>query len=749
LAKQGKFPMESLKRRQLIMYNLSAAGYTLLITLLLFYSNQFFLPAGENMQEGMVPLLPDFIFGIIPVLGLLMIGSIIVHTVADPLIASWSDNCRSKLGKRRFFLIMSGFPLAISTELLFFPPFNFPTILNTFYVAILFGLFFLFYSVYVVPYLSLIPELGQSEKKRLKITTAQGFSVLIGAALVITGGPLLYQLLAKNHNPSAGYQFTTLLLSAMGAVLLYSAVMAIKEKKYSAVQPITLPFWASFKKTLKNRPFIIFLVGSISCWFMFNIICFSLKYIGETLMVVDESYNWLITAIIFTGAAMFFPLVYILSCKIGKKQVFMVGLACFSLLFLLISLTGLGSNPNGLTCNYVTAITTCTCGTTWFGTARGISALKETKWEYYSRESGLSDSSITSVLSMPDGLWVGTKNGISIHRLDSWKILSSKDGLADNRVTALATDKNGVVWCGTINGLSRFDGTSWRTFSTENGLIANEVTALAVDEDGIVWCGSKQGLSSYNGNQWRSFTVENGLTSNLVTALVADPDGTLWCGTANGLCHYDGSAWTSYKEEDGLINNRVNCLNLSPGGLLWVGTNNGLCTFSGTKWSSFTQEQVLSNNRISAIYIKDSRNIWIGTRVGLSHLYNDRWEKYVNTTPIIWALGLFALLGFSVAVLLVLPNVFIADLCDYDFKQTGEHREAMYFGVHGFFLKLNLGVAAAVLAFFYLVLGKDIANPLGVRLVCIAASAVGITGIIILLKYPDKSVKGSDAEKPR
>jgi GPH family glycoside/pentoside/hexuronide:cation symporter len=96
----------------------------------------------------------------------------------------------------------------------------------------------------------------------------------------------------------------------------------------------------------------------------------------------------------------------------------------------------------------------------------------------------------------------------------------------------------------------------------------------------------------------------------------------------------------------------------------------------------------------------------------------------------------FCLSGFPVAIFLVMPNVFISEICDLDFKQTGERREAMYFGVHGFFVKFILALSAATLAFFYSTFGKDIANPLGVRLTIVAAAVVVVIGFLVFLNYP-------------
>jgi GPH family glycoside/pentoside/hexuronide:cation symporter len=109
--------------------------------------------------------------------------------------------------------------------------------------------------------------------------------------------------------------------------------------------------------------------------------------------------------------------------------------------------------------------------------------------------------------------------------------------------------------------------------------------------------------------------------------------------------------------------------------------------------------------------------------------------------PKIWGLIFVGLMGFPAAVLMIIPNVILSELCDVDYKKTGERREAMYFGVQGFFMKLNLGLSTASLALLYSIFGKDISNPLGVRLAPVLGSIVALLGLIIMTRYPEKQIK--------
>ena len=447
--------MEKFKGPRRFFYNFSTAGHALFDSLLLTFYVQFLLPSKEAVDAGMVRFISDRVFlGVVTILGLIMVLGRIVDAVADPMIASFSDRSKSKLGRRRVFLLFGGLPLAASTVLIYFPPVPSTSWVNAVYLAVVFGCFFFFYTMYVAPYIALIPELGQSEKDRIGMTTAQGYFALLGGALVLVGGPVLLDYFKQTVGPVAGYRWTAVILGLIGLGMLYTAVFAVNEKRYSGAQPSSVPLIESFKMTLKNKPFIVFMIANLCFWYVFNTLRSSALPIGERLMQVGDQFTGLNMTVLFVVAGICFVLIWFLAKKFGKKLVMMLGLASFALFSVLMALTGV----------------------------------------------------------------------------------------------------------------------------------------VPVDKT-------------------------------------------------------------------------------------------------------------------------------------------------------VWGLVMFSLLGFPTAVLLVLPNVFISELCDYDFILTGQRREAMYFGVHGFFLKLNLGVSAAILALLYSVFGKDVANPLGVRLTLVVAGAVALIGVFIISRYPADLLK--------
>ena len=171
--------MEEFKGPRWWLYNMSNAGQALFDTLFMVFYASFLLPPAEKISEGMIQFISNqTFFGVLTILGLIMIFGRVIDAIADPLIAFLSDKSKSKFGRRRFFLMIGGLPLAICAVLIFFPPVASTSFINAIYLAVIFGLFFFFYTMYVAPYIALIPEFGHTEKERLNITTMQGYFAL-------------------------------------------------------------------------------------------------------------------------------------------------------------------------------------------------------------------------------------------------------------------------------------------------------------------------------------------------------------------------------------------------------------------------------------------------------------------------------------------------------------------------------------------------------------------------------------------
>jgi GPH family glycoside/pentoside/hexuronide:cation symporter len=108
--------------------------------------------------------------------------------------------------------------------------------------------------------------------------------------------------------------------------------------------------------------------------------------------------------------------------------------------------------------------------------------------------------------------------------------------------------------------------------------------------------------------------------------------------------------------------------------------------------------------------------------------------------PLVQAYIIFGFVGIPVSALLGIPNAMISDLAEYDAITTGSKREGMYFGAQGLFQKINLGISTLIIGYLFAAFGKDIANPLGVKLSGVVVGVVCLIGTILYMLYPEKDV---------
>ena len=307
-----------------VLYAASSAGWAMLdrivITWLMFYYTE-----GDN------PLLLPAVFGAILVFGR------VVDAIADPLVALWSDNSNSRFGRRMPFLMGGAVLYAVVFVALFYPPAAAHGAANVLYLMVLTGAYFFLFTVYVCPYLALMPELARTAHDRVDMATYRAVFSLLGVAAALVGSGLLIGTL--------GFKGMIWSAALVGMVLMYLPVF-IKEREYADAQPATLGLVEAVVTTLKNRAFRFYLAGNAAFWFGFNIITLGLPFYVTVLLGRPEEDTAVLFAAAFGVAFIAFPLVNILSKKIGHKAVMIISMALFALI--LPQFYFLGRPPLGL-----------------------------------------------------------------------------------------------------------------------------------------------------------------------------------------------------------------------------------------------------------------------------------------------------------------------------------------------------------------------------------------------------------------
>lgn len=289
-------------------------------------------PAGK----GEIQLVPTAAFGIIFLIGR------VLDTFIDPGVAFYSDRCTSRRGRRMPFMLYGGLPLAASLALMFFPPVKGISAWNVVYLCVMLSTFFFFFSFYVCPYLGLLPELVRTAEERINLTSSQGIFMLLGTVVGMAGSFMLIGPL--------GYKGMALAMAGLAVISFYAPVASIDEKKYCVSEPSSLGIIDTVKATLKNKPFVIYLVGNLTFWFGFNIISTCVPYYVTVLLKLDKSQIPYFFLVALGSALVFIPVINLLSRRIGKRDTMIFSLVLFMILLPSIYLFGL----NSISLNHVT-----------------------------------------------------------------------------------------------------------------------------------------------------------------------------------------------------------------------------------------------------------------------------------------------------------------------------------------------------------------------------------------------------------
>ncbi len=306
---------------------MARAGGAIINVMILQWAMFYYVPPeGEG-----VTLMPIAWFGAVMFFGRL------IDALADPFVGYWSDRSNNLRGRRIPFIAYGSLPLILAFVLLWFPPVQAESNLNIAYFAILAGIYCFLYTVVFCPYNALLAEITSKPIERVAISTWTAFFSLIGAVFVLVTVPLIIENL--------GFRIIALITGSAALLMLYGPVVAIKEKPRCASDQDNLHFFESLKYTLKNKPFLYYLVAMAFFQLAGNALIIAAPYyVTEIIGAPVEDVGLVMGA--HLGVVFFcFPFVKKLVVRFGKKKLYSAALIATTLLLPLLYFVGRISFP--------------------------------------------------------------------------------------------------------------------------------------------------------------------------------------------------------------------------------------------------------------------------------------------------------------------------------------------------------------------------------------------------------------------
>ena len=326
---------KTLPKRKIIRYCLSDIAKGLFNGMIGNYLLYFFQP---TVKSGLPNLLPqNKLLGFITVMALITGLGKVVDAITDPWVASLSDKCTHKDGRRMPFLKYAAIPYAVSVLMIFMAPFKQGSVANAIWVGFFLIAYYTSYTFFFIPRNALVPEVITDSKDRVGyygISTA----FFMGSSSFMYAATLFVKLIKGLGVDALGawrIVFTVFAVIGLACVLL--GATAFKEKDYveASVKP-RQSLLSSAKTIFKNKSFITFFAGDLFSYISMAFFQTAMLYYITMLLNVPESQSFLVMISAIGVALCLFPMIVKFSKQYGKKTMLVIASVIFTIVFAFI-----------------------------------------------------------------------------------------------------------------------------------------------------------------------------------------------------------------------------------------------------------------------------------------------------------------------------------------------------------------------------------------------------------------------------
>ena len=277
------------------------------------YLLTFFIPTNANTT------LPQFFLNAALVMAVIRGIGTIIDAVTDPWVASLTDNCKSKLGRRIPFMRWSAIPYGLCCLMIFFPPVNGTSSVNAVWVGVLLAFYYLFSTLYNIPFSALQAEIVPEPKRRVFLYTMNSLLYVVSNALVFCSSMFKGMLMGAGIPEIWALRIPFIVCCVGGAVAALIPAFIIREQDYIVPKTYSQPIGEAVKAIFSYRNFTIITIGYLVMWVAFTFFNTAQVYYITNLLALPDLWVTIVTVISIGVGVCTYPLVNILARKVGKK----------------------------------------------------------------------------------------------------------------------------------------------------------------------------------------------------------------------------------------------------------------------------------------------------------------------------------------------------------------------------------------------------------------------------------------------
>ncbi len=319
-------------------YALGQMGWSILSGLITVWLVWFYFPPNNIEITAYIPR--EAVLGVFTIIGIITMLGRLMDAVTDPLIASMSDGSKNPKGRRIPFMAKAAVPFTVLTVLVYFSPVSETSWVNVIFLAVMLLSYYVFFTLYVTPYYALTAELAQHPNDRIDLSTYTALTWFIGYIIASAASYIWPIFEGMGMELVTAIRLTFVILAVVALILLLVPVMTIDERKYVISTPTETNPVQAVKETFKNTNFLIFEIFFLAYNIAITVFQTGNVYYVTVLLGMEESAVTLVTLGSGLMTFAFYPVVNILSKKLGKKRLCVVGMICLIFAYFYCSLLG-------------------------------------------------------------------------------------------------------------------------------------------------------------------------------------------------------------------------------------------------------------------------------------------------------------------------------------------------------------------------------------------------------------------------
>lgn len=245
--------MKKLKsKRQIFLYSIGGLGVNMLNLIVGTYLCDALMVEGfTNNVENWTYLNKTLV--VAGVWSVMILVAKILDGVIDIPFAGWTDNLKTRWGKRRPAILIGLIPMIISFVLFLFPISSTENSLaNTIYLGVVLCMFYTFYTLTMVTYYATFSEIVDNEKDRVLLSN---FKSVFDVIYFVLGYALIPLMVGAINIRIIGLIFLPLVLTMLIPLFMIKE-KSTKEEDVKDLEEETVGVIESVKYAFKNKAFI-------------------------------------------------------------------------------------------------------------------------------------------------------------------------------------------------------------------------------------------------------------------------------------------------------------------------------------------------------------------------------------------------------------------------------------------------------------------------------------------------------------